>query len=106
MKPIIIKYNSGTINIEVQEFNQQIHLSKNQKLHGNSCIVKNTCWGEDMHQTIKPRESNYYLISKNEFVNIEEPTLTTEYKNNNLIIQIVNVSTTMKTKTTNEKSRN
>ena len=101
MQPIIIKYKSGQISIEVKEFNQEINLSKNQKLYGNSCIVNNTCWHEDMNQTIKPRGSNYYLMSKNEFVNIEEPTLTTEYKNNNLIIQIVNVSTTMKNKNNN-----
>ena len=105
MQPIIIKYNGGQISIEVKEFNQEINLSKNQKLYGNSCIVNNTCWHEDMNQTIKPKESNYYLMSKNEFVNIEEPTLTTEHKNNNLIIQIVNVSTTIKTRATPEKSQ-
>ena len=89
MQPIIITYRGGKINIEVKEVNQEIYLSKNPKLHGNSCIVNNTCW-QDIHQTIKLRESNYYLMSKNEFVNIEEPTLTTDYKNNTLIIQIVN----------------
>ena len=105
MQPIIIKYSGGKIDIEVKEFNQEIHLSKNQKLHGNSCIVNNTCWHEDIHQTIKLRESNYYLMSKNEFVNIEEPTLTTYYKNNTFIIQIVNVSTNIKKTKTIEKSQ-
>ena len=106
MQPIIIKYNSGKINIEVKEFNQEIHLSKNQKLNGHSCIVNNTCWNDDMHQTIKPRESNYYLMSKNEFVNIEEPTLTTKHKNNTLIIQIVNIYTNVKQKNRIIKSEN
>ena len=105
MQPIIIKYNSGKINIEVKEFNQEIHLSKNQKLNGHSCIVNNTCWNDDMHQTIKPRESNYYLMSKNEFVNIEEPTLTTDYKNNTLIIQIVNKKSQADTLVTTQKQR-
>ena len=105
MQPIIIKYSYGKINIEVKEFNQEIYLSKNQKLHGSSCIVNNTCWHEDIHQTIKLRESNYYLMSKNEFVNIEEPTLTTYYKNNTFIIQIVNVSTNIKQTKTIEKSQ-
>ena len=93
MQPTIINCNGGNKNIEVKEINQEVHLSTNQKLHGNSCIVNNTCWGEEMHQTIKPRESNHYLMSKHEFVNIEEPTITTEYKTNVLISQSVNVST-------------
>ena len=104
MQPIIIKYSGGKINIEVKEFNQEIHLSKNQKLHGNSCIVNNTCW-QDIHQTIKLRESNYYLMSKNEFVNIEEPTLTTDYKNNTLIIQIVNEKSQADKLVTTQKQR-
>ena len=105
MQPIIIKYSYGKINIEVKEFNQEIYLSKNQKLHGSSCIVNNTCWHEDIHQTIKLRESNYYLMSKNEFVNIEEPTLTTDYKNNTFIIQIVNEKSQADTLVTTQKQR-
>ena len=70
MQPIRIKYNGGKINTEVQEFNQQINLSRNPKVHGNSCIVNNTCWHEDMEQTIKRREYKYYLMSNNDLFNI------------------------------------
>ena len=104
MQPIIIKYSGGKINIEIKKFNQEIHLSKNQKLYSNLCIVNNTCWKDDIHQTIKQGETNYYLMSKNEFVNLEEPIFTTDNKNT-LIIQIVNVKTNTKNKKTIEKSQ-
>ena len=102
MQPIIIRYNGGKINIEVKEFNQTIKLSRNPKVHGNSCIVNNTCWHEDMEQTIKPKEQNYYAMSNNEFVNTEEPSTTTKYNNNTLLIQIISDSLTI-TQTTMEK---
>ena len=69
---------------------------ENQKVHGNSCIVNNTCWHEDMEQTIKPREYTYYLMSNNEFANIEEPSTTTKYNNKTLVIQLISVRLTIK----------
>ena len=70
MQPVIIQYNRGKVNVEVKEFNPQLNVSRNQKLHGNSCIVNNTCWHEDMEQTIKRREYKYYLMSNNDLFNI------------------------------------
>jgi hypothetical protein len=98
MQPIIIKYNGGNLNIEIKQFNQQINLSKNQKVNGNSCIVNNTCWCKGMIQTIKPGDCNYYLMSENDFINIEESQTTTEYTNQTLILQIITVSIDRKTK--------
>ena len=102
MRSISINYNGGNITIEVQEFNQHVSLSRNPKVHGNACIVHNTCWHEDMEQTLKPREYNYYAMSNNEFVNTEEPATTTKYNNNTLLIQIISVSLNI-TQTTMEK---
>ena len=102
MRSLSINYNGGNINIEVKEFNQHVSLSRNPKVHGNSCIVNNTCWHEDMEQTIKPREYNYYAMSNNEFVNTEELSTSTNYNNNTLLIQSISVSLTI-TQTTLEK---
>jgi hypothetical protein len=98
MQPIIIKYNGGKINIEIKQFNQQINVSKNQKVNGKSCIVNNTCWYKGMIQTIKPGDCNYYLMSENDCINIEESQTTTEYTNQTLILQIITVSIDRKTK--------
>ena len=95
MQSILINYTGGEINIEVKEFNQQINLSRNPKVHGNSCSVNSTCCDEDMEQTIKPREYTYDLMSNNEFVTIEEPSTTTNYNNTTLLIQVINVSLTI-----------
>jgi hypothetical protein len=92
MQPIIIKYNGGKFNIEIKQFNQQINVCKNQKVDGNSCIVNNTCWYKGMIQTIKPGDCNYYLMSENDFINMEESQTTTEYTNQTLVIQIINIS--------------
>jgi hypothetical protein len=98
MQPIIIKYNGGKLNIEIKQFNQQINLCKNQKVNGNSCIVNNTCWYKGMIQTIKPGDCNYYLMSENDFINIETPQISTEDTRDKLIIQIINASINIKRK--------
>jgi hypothetical protein len=103
MQPIIITYNGGKINIEIQQFNQRVNLSRSPKVHGQSCIVKNTCWHNDMIQTIKPGDCNYYLMSKTNFINIENPQISTEDTNNHLIIQIINASGNIKQQTVNEQ---
>jgi hypothetical protein len=101
MHPIVIKYNGGKINIEIKQFKQHITLSRSPKVHGKSCIVENTCWNNDMIQTIKPGNCNYYLMSKNKFINIENPQISTEDTTNTLIIQIINASVTIKQQTLN-----
>jgi hypothetical protein len=58
-----------------------------------------------MIQTIKPGDCNYYLMSKNNFINIENPQISTEDTNNNLIIQIINASVTIKQQIVNEKTK-
>jgi hypothetical protein len=98
MQPIIIKYNGGKLNIEIKQFNQQINVCKNQKVNGNSCIVNNTCWYKGMIQTIKPGDCNYYLMSENDFINIETPQISTEDTRDKLIIQIINASINIKRK--------
>jgi hypothetical protein len=98
MQPILIKYNGGKLNIEIKQFNQQINLCKNQKVNGNSCIVNNTCWYKGMIQTIKPGDCNYYLMSENDFINIETPQISTEDTRDKLIIQIINASINIKRK--------
>jgi hypothetical protein len=95
MQTVIIQYNGGKSTIEFKQFNQTINLSRNLKIHGQACIVKNTTW-QDMTQTIKPGNYNYYLMSNNKFINcIEHPPLS-EDTTDKLIIQIVNVSKNLK----------
>jgi hypothetical protein len=103
MQPIIIHYNGGKLNIEIKQFNQTINLSRHPKIHGQSCIVKNTCWHKDMTQTIKPGDCKYYLMSNNDFINIENPQISTEDTTDKLIIQVINASMNIKQKQHIEK---
>jgi hypothetical protein len=104
MQQIVIKYNGGKINIEIKQFKQHITLSRSPKVHGQSCIVENTCWHNDMIQTIKPGTCNYYLMSNNKFINIENPQIS-EDTNNTLIIQIINASGNIKQQLVHEKMK-
>jgi hypothetical protein len=71
MQPIIIQYNGGKLNIEIKQFKQHITLFRSPKVHGQSCIVKNTCWHKDMTQPIKPGDCKYYLMSNTNFINMK-----------------------------------
>jgi hypothetical protein len=103
MQPIIIKYNGGKLNIEIKQFNQTINLSRSPKVYGQSCIIKSTRWHNDMTQTIKPGDCNYYLMSETDFINIETPQISTTDTHNKLIIQIINAGINIKQKINIEK---
>jgi 3-methyladenine DNA glycosylase Mpg len=49
-----------------------------------------------MTQTIKPGDCNYYLMSNNNCINIENPQISTEDTPDKLIIQVINVSRNLK----------
>jgi hypothetical protein len=48
-----------------------------------------------MNQTIKPGNYNYYLMSNDNFINVDDPQILEDITDN-LIIQIINVSRNVK----------
>jgi hypothetical protein len=100
MQPIIINYNGGKINIEFKQFNQTINLSRKPIIHGQACIIESTSWQKT--QTIKPGNYNYYLMSNNNFINIDYPQISEDITDK-LIIQIINASKNIKQQPVQEK---
>ena len=88
---VCIEHEGGSMTLRFREYSQTIKLFKKVDAYGDHNGVVSSSARLEMEQTIKRRDSRYYLMLGNgEFMNIDDPTRDNEFHEECCIVKISN----------------